>query len=183
MLLARFAQIERKVFIPPTGETAESNVGHSFSLAMLSWFLAPQFPQLDAHKVLQLCLAHDIVEAYCGDTFSFDDQAVSTQKEREAEGLNALKQEWPDFPMLLDAIDEYESRSTPEASFVVALDRFQPILMDYLCNGRTWRDLGITYDKLLAVKDDDLRASEVAEYYNQLKVILEQQPELFPQGA
>lgn len=179
MLTSKLAQVERKVYLPPQAEAAETDVDHSFSLAMLGWFLAPQFPHLDAHKVLQLCLAHDMVEAYCGDTFSFDDEAVAAQQAREEEALVTLKKEWVDFPSLLQALDEYETRATPEAHFVVALDRLQPVMMDYLGAGKTWRKFGITYDKLMAVKDSDLGSSEVAEYYGQLKKMLEADQELF----
>ena len=182
MLTSKLAQVERKVYLPPQAEAPETDVDHSFSLAMLGWFLAPQFPHLDAHKVLQLCLAHDMVEAYCGDTFSFDDEAVAAQQAREEEALVTLKKEWVDFPSLLQALDEYETRATPEAHFVVALDRLQPVMMDYLGAGKTWRKFGITYDKLMAVKDSDLGSSEVAEYYGQLKKMLEADQELFPKA-
>ena len=166
--------------MPPAAEKPESDIEHSYSLSMLCWFLAPQFPQLDVGKVLQLCLAHDVVEAYCGDTFSFDKQAVAKQQDRERQAFATLKKEWQDFPALIESIAEYEARNTPEAKFVVTLDRFQPILMDYLSEGRTWHKLDITFEKLMAVKDDDLTTSEVAEYYNQLKEILKKNPQLFP---
>jgi len=39
------------------------------------------------------------------------------------------------FPALVEAITEYEERATPAAKFVVAMDRFHPILMDYLSEG------------------------------------------------
>ena len=94
--------------------------------------------------------------------------------------MRRSKKEWQDFPALIESIAEYEARNTPEAKFVVTLDRFQPILMDYLSEGRTWHKLDITFEKLMAVKDDDLTTSEVAEYYNQLKEILKKNPQLFP---
>jgi putative hydrolase of HD superfamily len=179
-LLVAFAGIERKVFMPPAAETPENDVEHSYSLAMLCWFLAPQFPHLNVGKLLQLCLAHDIVEAYCGDTFSFNSQAVSNQKVLEAAAFTDLQKDWQDFPALVEAITEYEGRATPEASFVVALDRFHPILMDYLSEGRSWHKLNITFEKLMTIKDQDLVSSEIAEYYNQLKEILIKNPQLFP---
>lgn len=179
-LLVAFAGVNRKVYLPPEATIPESDVEHSYSLAMLCWFLAPQFPNLDLSKLLQLCLAHDIVEVYCGDTFSFDGDAVASQQDQERAAFATLKESWQDFPGLLEAVEEYEGRTTHEAKFVVALDRLHPILMDYLCEGRTWHKLDITFEKLMAVKDKDLAASEVAEYYNQLKAILIKNPQLFP---
>jgi len=180
-LLVTFAGINRKVYMPPRAEVAESDLEHSFSLTMLAWFLAPHFPQLNSGKLIELCLAHDMLEVYCGDTFSFDEQAVSGQKELEARAIACLKEEWADFPALTEAIDEYEECITSEAHFIRALDRIHPVLMDYLCEGKTWHKLGITFEKFLKVKGEELAASpDLAEYYFQLKEILVKNPQLFP---
>lgn len=179
-LIVKFAGVDRKVYLPPEAEIPESDVEHSFSLAMVCWFLAPQFPALDLSKLLQLCLAHDIIEAYCGDTFSFDSKAVASQKDLEQAAFLDLKKDWQDFPALIGAIEEYEERATPEAKFVVTLDRLHPILMDYLTEGRSWHKLDISFEKLMAIKDEDLATSELAEHYSQLKQILIENPQLFP---
>ncbi|HEX4662162.1 MAG TPA: HD domain-containing protein [Candidatus Saccharimonadales bacterium] len=179
-MLVTFAGIERKVAMPPKAEIPESDVEHSFSIAIICWFLAPQFPELDASKLLSLCLAHDFVEVYCGDTFSFDSEAVSDQQERERKAFGVLKKDWHDFPALIESIAEYEERKTAEAKFVVAVDRFHPVLMDYLTEGRTWHKLGITFEKLMAVKDKELATSEVGEYYDQLKGMMLKNQHLFP---
>lgn len=84
--------------MPPAAEKPESDIEHSYSLSMLCWFLAPQFPQLDVGKLLQLCLAHDVVEAYCGDTFSFDKQAVAEQQDRERQAFATLKKRVAGLP-------------------------------------------------------------------------------------
>lgn len=179
-MLVAFSSIDRKVAIPPKAEIPESDVEHSFSIALICWFLAPQFPHLNVNKLLSLCLAHDIIEVYCGDTFSFDDQAVADQAERERKAFAALKKDWHDFPALIESVAEYEERTTAEAKFVVAVDRLHPILMDYLTEGRSWHNLGITFQKLMSIKDQELATSEVGEYYGQLKEILQRNPQLFP---
>lgn len=180
-MLASFNGIDRMVFLPPDAAVAESNVAHSFSLAMLSWFLMPHFPHLDAYKIIQLCLAHDMVEVYCGDTFSFDSQAVTEQEAREAVAIARLRDVWADFPELNAAIAEYEARQTQEALFVTALDRLQPVLMDYLCEGRTWQKLNITFEKFEAVKGRKSLAisPEIVPFYDQLKELLLNSPQLF----
>jgi putative hydrolase of HD superfamily len=180
-LLLTLGTIDRMVYIPPSLEVAENNIEHSFSLAMMSWFLAPHFPDLDVSKLTQLCLAHDMLEVYCGDTFSFDDEAVMGQKDREAVAVDKLKKEWADFPALNQAIDEFEKGETDEAKFVQAIDKLQSALMDYLSEGRAWHKLGITFDKWVAAKDKAILISpEVAEYYYQLKDILVKNPHFFP---
>lgn len=148
---------------------------------MLSWFLAPHFPHLDSGKLIQLCLAHDVLETYCGDTFSFDDAAVVGQSEREAVAIASLKKDWHDFPALHAAIDEYEAAETDEAKFIQALDKLQPAIMDYLNDGRPWHQFAITFDKFLQVKESKMAISpEIYEYYTQLKDVLADSPHLFP---
>lgn len=169
------------VYKPSGLEVAESDIEHSYSLAMLSWFLSPHFPNLDAGKLIQLCLAHDVLETYCGDTFSFDDEAIIGQKDREAVAIASLKKDWQDFPALHAAIDEYEASETHEAKFIQALDKLQPAIMDYLNEGRPWHKFGITFEKFLSVKEAKMAISpEVNEYYQQLKGILANNPQLFP---
>jgi putative hydrolase of HD superfamily len=180
-LLLTFGSIDRTVYLPPTFEVAENDVEHSFSLAMLSWFLAPHFPNLDTSKLIQLCMAHDILEVYCGDTFSFDDHAIKGQKKREASAVKQLKEEWADFPALTESIDEFEASETAEAKFVHALDKLQSALMDYLNKDQAWHKLGITFEKWVNAKDKAIFVSpEVTGYYEQLKDILTKSPHLFP---
>jgi putative hydrolase of HD superfamily len=180
-LLLDFHAVDRQVFIPPTIDKAENDIAHSFSLAMLAWFLSPHFPELDANKMLRMCLAHDIVEVYAGDTFSYDDEAVLAKSEREAQAQAKLAAEWADFPELIRAIQEYEESQTPEAKFVYSLDKLQPAIMDYLNEGRIWRRLNITFSKFVAEKEKKMPVSpEVYKYYQQLRQILENKPHLFP---
>ncbi len=46
--------------------------------------------------------------------------------------------------------DEFEARETPEATFACALDRLQPLMHNYLTQGRAWREHGVTADQVLA---------------------------------
>ncbi len=181
-LLLAFHAVDRKVFIPPSIDKAENDIAHSFSLAMLAWFLSPHFPNLDVGRMVQLCLAHDIVEVYAGDTFSYDGQAASSQKERESQALARLEEEWADFPGLINAIKEYETLQSEEAKFVYALDKLQPAIMDYLNEGRIWRKLNITFAKFIAEKEKKIPVSpEIYDYYQQLLAILKENLHLFPQ--
>jgi putative hydrolase of HD superfamily len=180
-LLLAFHAIDRKVFIPPSVDKAENDIAHSFSLAMIAWFLSPHFPNLDTGKMMQLCLAHDIIEVYAGDTFSYDSQATLDQKERESQALTRLEGEWVDFPGLIGCIKEYETLVSEEAKFVYALDKLQPAIMDYLNEGRIWHKLNITFAKFIAEKEKKIPVSpEVYEYYQQLREILEENLHLFP---
>jgi putative hydrolases of HD superfamily len=180
-MLLVFNSIERKVAIPPTLDKAETDVVHSFSLAVIAWFLAPAFPRLKADKLIKLSLAHDIVEIHAGDTFSYDKEAIKDQGLREQRALVKIKKQWADFPDLTDAITEYEESESEEAKFVYALDKLQPSIMDYTNEGRNWRKLGITFDKFIEEKEKKIpRSPEITEYYHELRNILEKKLHLFP---
>lgn len=43
-----------------------------------------------------------------------------------------------------DLIDEFEARQTPEARFAKAMDRLQPLLLNFDNEGGTWRTSGVT---------------------------------------
>lgn len=44
--------------------------------------------------------------------------------------------------------EEFEARQTPEARYAAALDRFQPLVHNYLTGGRAWREHGVTSDRV-----------------------------------
>ncbi|HSX05239.1 MAG TPA: HD domain-containing protein [Candidatus Saccharimonadales bacterium] len=177
-LLLQFQAIQRKVNIPPGLDDTENDVEHSYDIAMLGWYLAPYFPELDVNKVIRFSLAHDIVEVHAGDTYSYGD--IGDKVEREELAFKQLAKEWQDFPDLLAAIHEYESRETPEAKFVYALDKLAPALIDYINEGRGWRHLKITAKMFRAEKDRKVPISpEINEYMDQLHDVLAMQLHLF----
>ncbi len=180
MILA-FHAVDRKVFIPPSIDKAENDIDHSYSLAMLAWFLTPSFPHLDQAKIIQLCLAHDVIEVYSGDTFSYDNKAIVGKGDREHQAFLKLKEDWADLSDLIASIVEYENRETAEAKFTFALDKLQPAIMDYLNEGRVWHRLNITFSKFVAEKEKKVLVSpEIYEYYKELREILDDKLHLFP---
>lgn len=182
-LLNSFADIQRVVHIKRHGTYAlETDTEHSYDLAMTAWFLAEYFPELDTHKVIKLALVHDLVEIYAGDTFAFADQKVLASKSaREAAAQKRLAEEWQDFPSLHACIQEYETRKTPEACFVYALDKLMPMMVIYLHEGYTWRDKKLSLQRLYTEKMTKVIVSpEITAYWHKLHQLLLEAPHLFP---
>ena len=108
----------------------ESTAEHSFRLALLALTLLDEFPELDARKVLSMCLIHDLGELYTGDIpaiFNTDPQQKSDQ---EYEDICRIFHKLPE-PMrseFLSLWKEYNSNSSPEAHLVKALDKAETIL-------------------------------------------------------
>ena len=59
----------------------ESVAEHSWRLTLMAFFVRDEFPELDADKVMKMCLVHDIGEAFTGDVPSFEKTAADEEKE------------------------------------------------------------------------------------------------------
>jgi putative hydrolase of HD superfamily len=132
------------------GTRSENSAEHSWHLAMLALILAEHANEpLDVAKVVKMVLVHDIVEIDAGDTYIYDAQGDKVERERVAAdrifGLLPADQE-AEFRGLWE---EFESGATPEARFAAALDRFIPQLHNYHTQGRSWKEHGITAERVL----------------------------------
>lgn len=177
-----FRDIERAILLKDSDQL-ENDVKHSYQLAMLGLYMASALKlPLNIDKVIRLSLVHDLVEVYAGDTYVHDPDRRATQAQREAEALVKLEEEFTDFPEMIEAIKEYETRSSEEANFVFALDKVVPVINIYLDNGRLWHKRGVTFEQMAAVKVGKVSAHpEVQKYYDMLAEILKKDEQrLFP---
>lgn len=125
----------------------ENDAEHSWHLAMFAVVLAEYAScRVNESQVLRMLLIHDLVEVYAGDTFVYDSAAAAGQEERERAAAERLFPQLPeDQATALRALwDEFEQRRTPEARFARALDRVQPLLLNFHTQGSTWRPHGVT---------------------------------------
>jgi putative hydrolase of HD superfamily len=132
----------------------ENTAEHSWHLAMMAIALADYADRpVDIGRVIQMLLIHDLVEIDAGDTFVYDVAANRDKAAREALAAERI------FGLLpanqgseLRALwQEFEARTTSDASFAAALDRLQPLLHNYHTEGSTWRQHGITVDQVIAL--------------------------------
>ena len=180
-LFVAFGSIQRVAYLPNQDKKRETDVEHSYSLAMTAWFLAPHFPTLDAGRLLKLALAHDLVEIHAGDTFVYGEQKhIDTKVEREQAALEQLQKDWPDFPEMTEALKEYEQKSSEEAKFVYALDKLMSPMINYLADGAVWREHNVTIEIFIAEKEKKIPAdSPIYPYYQEILVFFKTKPELF----
>ncbi len=132
----------------------ENDAEHSWHLALAVILLAEHAnePNLDILRVLRMVILHDLVEIDAGDTFAYDEAGMADQHEREARAADRI------FGMLPPdqgaefraAWDEFEAQATVEAKFALACDRFQPMLLNLMTDGASWREHGITHDRVVA---------------------------------
>jgi putative hydrolase of HD superfamily len=133
----------------------ENDAEHSWHLAMMVVLLSEYADQpIDVGHTVQLVLVHDLVEIYAGDTPLYDVDAGLDQRAREELAADALFALLPrDQERRLRALwDEFEERRTAEARFAKAMDRLQPLLLNWMAQGGTWRTPGVTTDDVRARK-------------------------------
>jgi len=134
------------------GSRHENSAEHSWHLALLAVLLADTAgPEVDAARVVRMLLVHDLVEVEAGDTFAYDAAANLGRDERErlaAERIFGLLPEGQGDE-LRALWEEFEAGETPDARFAVAMDRFQPLLLNYHGGGGSWREHGITRAQVL----------------------------------
>lgn len=136
------------------GSRKENDAEHSWHLALMAFVLCEYHrgeESIDVLKVIKMVLLHDVVEIDAGDTYCYDDDAALGQWEREREAAERLFNILPsdqarDFRELWE---EFEERRTPEAQFAAALDRLQPLTLNYKAGGESWKEHQIALSQVL----------------------------------
>jgi putative hydrolase of HD superfamily len=132
----------------------ENTAEHSWSVALaVLVFKSLAVEDLDLGHAVELALAHDLPEAFVGDTFVYGNDADS-RFSREASAMAEFLSETdtPDESGQLVALwREYESRSTPEARYVFALDVLLPVFMNFSnLENSSWIRHGVSADEVRA---------------------------------
>jgi len=145
--LDKLKQVQRQTWLTDK-RRKENSAEHSWHIAVMALVLSEYAPgdDLDIGRVMQMLLIHDIVEIDAGDTFCYDQAAVAGQADREKEAAQRLFGLLPpdQAARFRNLWEEFEDRRTPEARLAHSLDRLQPILNNFLTEGKSWRANGIT---------------------------------------
>ncbi len=132
-------------------DRAENDAEHSFHLAVMVFLLAEYANEpVDILHTMKMVLVHDVVEIDAGDTYYFDEKGNQDKAERELKAADRLfailpEEQAAEFRSLWE---EFEAKETPEAKFAGALDRIQPMLLNYTKGGLSWRNHGISEEQV-----------------------------------
>ena len=133
-------------------ERLENSAEHSWHLTLMALVLSEHAAAsgLDQLKVLTMLIVHDLVEIDAGDTFVYDQAGLEDQEEREQRAAERIFGLLPaESGAELRAIwDEFEARQSPEAKFARALDRLQPMVLNYINGGGPWQEHGVRADQV-----------------------------------
>lgn len=131
----------------------ENSAEHSWHLAMYALILSEYASgPINAHRVIQMLLLHDIVEIDVGDYPIHGGASVDYQAEQEAKAAIRLfgllpEQQNKEFLALWQ---EFEQAETEDAKFAKALDRFQPLLVNIFTDGGTWTNNGVSLEQVFS---------------------------------
>ena len=108
----------------------ESVAEHTWRLCLLVLVLAPEFPEVDAYRLMKICLAHDLGEALQGDIPAPLQDPNIDKSQSEREDLLELLLPLPEFQRseILELWEEYEQAATPEAKLAKAFDKLETLL-------------------------------------------------------
>jgi putative hydrolase of HD superfamily len=131
----------------------ENDAEHSWHLSLMAILLVEHAAEeVDLMKVLEMLLIHDVVEIDAGDTFAYDEVGNRDKDEREQQAADRLFGLLPeDQATAYRALwDEFEERQSPEARYAAALDRLQPLLLNFHTEGAAWQKHGIKKAQVMA---------------------------------
>ncbi|MBR2762209.1 MAG: HD domain-containing protein [Solobacterium sp.] len=141
----------------------ENDAEHSWHLAVMAYLLKEYANEpIDIARVMIMCLIHDAVEIDAGDTYAYDKEGLSTQKEREAKAADRIFGLLPadQRDEFRGIFEEFEANETPEARFAHAMDNFQPLLLNNSNNGGDWKEHDVCLEQVLGRQNKTKLGSE-----------------------
>lgn len=136
------------------GSRPENTAEHSWHAALSAQLLAPYANQpIDVDKVTRMLLIHDLIEIEAGDTFVYDAKGLAAQEDAELKAAEVVFGHLPqEQGQALRALwNEFEERSTQEAKFAKAIDRFLPLYSNYANGGYSWRAHLVTKGQVVEI--------------------------------
>ena len=136
----------------------ENSAEHSWQIALLAASLVHHAPgpadgasAIDLDRVIRMLLVHDIGEIDTGDTMVY---VVGGWEERKAAERAAARRIFgllpePQGGLFLALWLEFEEGASPEARFANAVDRAMPVLLNLANDGQSWRENGISHERVL----------------------------------
>ena len=130
----------------------ENSAEHSWQLAMLAVSLVHYAAApVNIDRVVHMLLVHDIGEIDTGDTMLYAEGGWEERKQAEriavARIVGLLPE--PQAAAMMDLWIEFEDATTAEARFANAVDRAMPAILNLANSGQSWRENGITYDRVI----------------------------------
>jgi putative hydrolase of HD superfamily len=152
--LDKLKTVFRRTYLLDTSRR-ENDAEHSWQIAAMAVLLSEYADEkeINIFHVLVMLLFHDVVEIEAGDTYIYDEKSSELQREREQAAAAKLFCLLPaDQKVQFEALwKEFEEGATREARFAKAIDRFQPLLHNWLTEGKAWLEHDVNASQVRAV--------------------------------
>lgn len=123
----------------------ENDAEHSWHIAVMAMLFSEYATEpVDIGRVVQMCVVHDLVEIYAGDTFAYDIEGNADKEAREKEAADKLFAILPgeQGQMIRGMWEEFDAMETADAKYAACMDRLQPFYHNTLTDGHTWVESG-----------------------------------------
>lgn len=140
------------------GGRHESVAEHSWMMTLMAFFLREDFPDADMNKVIEMCIIHDLGEAFTGDIPSFNKTDADEKKEEELLYSWAGSLPVPYAGTMAALYDEMAKRETLEARIYKAIDGLEAVIQHNFSDLSTWIPREYELNKTYA--DDKVAFSE-----------------------
>lgn len=150
----------------------ESVAEHSWRMTLMAYFIKDEFPDVDIDKVIQMCMFHDLGEAFTGDIPTFE------KNKNDEDNETALLNEWikllpyPYNNKLKLLFDEMEAQETIESKIYKALDKMEVLIQHNEADLSTW----IPLEKELNLRHGEKEA-EFSDYLKSLRAQIKKDTE------
>ena len=127
----------------------ENDAEHSWHIAVMAQLFSEYATEpVDIGRVVKMCVVHDLVEIYAGDTFAYDVAGNIGKKEREDAAADKLFAQLPkdQGDMIRSLWEEFDAMETADAKYAACMDRLQPFFHNTLTDGFTWVESGTNRD-------------------------------------
>ena len=142
----------------------ENDAEHSWHIATMAMLFEEYAKEpVNVPRAVEMCVVHDLIEIYVGDTFAYDVKANEDKADREKEAADKLFSQLPkeQGKMIRNLWEEFDAMETPDAKYAACMDRLQPFMHNSLTEGFTWIESGTnkaSVEKRMAVIKDFMPA-------------------------
>lgn len=140
----KMTDIIRRTYLV-NGKRLENDAEHSWHIAVMAQlFKEYSLVKVDVGRVVKMCVVHDLVEIYAGDTYAYDEKGNESKLDREMKAADKLFSILPSeqaFEMR-NLWEEFDKRETNDAKYAACMDSLQPFLHNTLTGGKAWMENG-----------------------------------------
>ena len=142
------------------GSRRENDAEHSWHIAVMALIFEEYAAEpVNVSRAVKMCVVHDLIEIYAGDTFAYDTAGNADKAEREAAAADKLFAQLPSEQgaEIRSLWEEFDAMQTPDSKYAACMDRLQPFLHNTLTGGHTWVESGTarpSVEKRMAIIKD-----------------------------